>query len=57
MVAFQRWARSTIINGLPKIHKEGFPLRPVVSFVNSPTYNVSRSLARVLSPVVGNTDK
>ena len=28
--------------GLPKIHKEGAPLRPIVSFVNSPTYNVSR---------------
>ena len=42
--------------GLPKIHKEGVPLRPIVSFVNSPTYNVSRYLARVLSPVVGNTD-
>ena len=43
--------------GLPKIHKEGVPLRPIVSFVNSaPTYNVSRYLARILSPVVGNTD-
>ena len=27
---------------LPKIHKDGVPLRPIVSFVNSPTYNVSR---------------
>ena len=43
--------------GLPKIHKEGVPLQPIVSFVNSPTYNVSRYLARVLSPVVGNTVK
>ena len=41
--------------GLPKIHKPGIPLRPRVSFVNSPTYNVSRYLARILSPVVGNT--
>ena len=31
-------------------------MRPIVFFVNSPTYNVSRYLARVLSPVVGNTD-
>ena len=44
------------LSGLPKIHKEMVPLRPIVSFVNSPTYNVSRYLARVLSPVVGNTD-
>ena len=29
---------------------------PIVSLMNSPTYNVSRYLARVLSPVVGNTD-
>ena len=42
--------------GLPKIHKLGIPLRPKVSFVNSPTYAISGYLARILSPVVGNTD-
>ena len=42
--------------GLPKIHKLGIPLRPIVSFVNSPTYAISGYLARILSPVVGNTD-
>ena len=42
--------------GLPKIHKPGIPLRPIVSFVNSPTYAISGYLARILSPVVGNTD-
>lgn len=42
--------------GLPKIHKSGIPLRPIVSFVNSPTYAVSSYLAKILSPVVGNTD-
>ena len=31
-------------------------MRPIVSFVNSPTYAISGSLARTLSPVVGNTD-
>ena len=41
---------------LPKIHKLGIPLRPIVSFVNSPTYAISGYLARILSPVVGNTD-
>ena len=41
--------------GLPKIHKPGIPLRPIVSFVNSLTYNVSRYLAGILSPIVGNT--
>ena len=42
--------------GLPKMHKEWVPLRPIMSFVNSPTYSVLHYLARVLSPVVGNTD-
>ena len=41
---------------LPKIHKLGIPLRRIVSFVNSPTYAISGYLARILSPVVGNTD-
>ena len=38
--------------------KRGFlcELRSIVSLTNSPTYNVSHYLARVLSPVVGNTD-
>ena len=39
--------------GLPKIHKPGIPLRPVASFVNSPTYAISGYLARILWPVVG----
>ena len=42
--------------GLPKIHKSEIPLRPIVSFVNSPTYGFSSFLANILSPVVGNTE-
>ena len=42
--------------GQPKIHKAGIPLRPIVSFVNSPTYAISGYLAKILSPVFGNTD-
>lgn len=41
--------------GLPKIHKSGSHLRPIVSFVNSPSGNVSRYLARILSRIIGNT--
>ena len=40
---------------LPKIDRRGIPLQPMVSFVNSPTYNVSRYLARILSPIADNT--
>ena len=42
--------------GLPKIHKPGIPLRPIVSFVDSRTNAISSYLARILSPAVGNTD-
>ena len=31
-------------------------MRPIVSFVNSPTHAISGYLARIVSPIVGNTD-
>ena len=40
--------------GLPKIHKSSVPVRPIVSFVNSPTYNLSKFLSRVLSSLLKN---
>ena len=43
------------IYGLPKIHKPNVPLRPIVSFVGSATYNLSKFLKNVLSPLVGTT--
>ena len=33
---------------LNKIHKTGFPVRPIISTVNSPTYNVSKFFAKFL---------
>ena len=45
--------------GLLKSHKPGIPLRPIVSFanfVNSLTMAISGYLAKILLPVVGNTD-
>ncbi|XP_041430610.1 LOW QUALITY PROTEIN: uncharacterized protein LOC121397622 [Xenopus laevis] len=41
--------------GLPKIHKEGAPLRPIVSSINSVTYSIAKFLANILAPLVGNT--
>jgi hypothetical protein len=29
------------IYGLPKVHKDDFPLRPIVCSINAPTYNLS----------------
>lgn len=41
--------------GLFTIHKEGVPLRPVVSNIGAPTYNVSKYLAGLLSPLMGHS--
>ena len=38
--------------GLPKIHKDNNPLRPIVSLPGSPTYNLSKYLADILKPLV-----
>ena len=45
--------RTPPLYGLPKIHKDGVPLRPIVSFIGSPTYNLSKHLSKILSPLVG----
>ena len=38
--------------GLPKVHKEGCPLRPILSMTGSPQYKVSQWLCELLEPVV-----
>ena len=40
---------------LPKVHKPEVPLHPIVSFLLSPTYQLSKHLATILSPLVGNS--
>ncbi|XP_072048801.1 uncharacterized protein [Amphiura filiformis] len=39
--------------GLPKIHKQHAPLRPIVSSIDSVTYNVAKHLAYIIGPLVG----
>ena len=39
--------------GLPKIHKEGMPLRPIVSSIGAVTYSTSKEISRILRPLVG----
>ena len=41
--------------GLPKIHKPEVPLRPIVSSIDSPTYNLAKFLTRIVSPLAGKT--
>ena len=44
------------IYGLPKIHKDGVPLRPIVNTIGSPTYELAKYVAKILGPLVGNCD-
>ena len=39
--------------GLPKIHKEGMPLRPIVSSIGAVSYETSKELARILKALMG----
>ena len=39
--------------GLPKIHKQDTPLRPIVSSTGTVSYNTSKELAHILKPLVG----
>ena len=41
------------IYGLPKIHKEGIPLCPIVAATGSPTHPLARELAKILTPLAG----
>ncbi|XP_077498032.1 uncharacterized protein LOC144108741 [Amblyomma americanum] len=43
------------IYGLPKIHKPGVPLRPIVDFSRSPLYSLSNYLHSVIGPLAGRT--
>ena len=35
---------------LVKIHKIGYPIRPIVSFIASPTYNIAKFISKLLMP-------
>ena len=41
--------------GLPKVHKQNMPLRPIVSSIGTISYQCARYLADILSPLVGKT--
>ena len=38
--------------GLPKVHKQGTPLRPIVSSIGAATYQTAKELPRILKPLV-----
>ena len=41
------------IPGLPKMHKPGMPLRPIISGIGSVTHATAKELSRILKPLVG----
>jgi len=46
-------SRPPRVYGLPKIHKEGIPLRPTVSNIGTPTYQLSKHLSGLLNQLAG----
>lgn len=42
--------------GLIKIHKPNNPIRPIVSSIGSPTYNMSKFFTNILANIVGKTN-
>ena len=50
---YPRGAGSPKFYGLPKVHKEGTPLRPIVSSTGAVTYSTAKELSRILKPLVG----
>ena len=47
------WLHPPKFYGLPKMHKTGKPLRPIISSRWSVTYGVAKSISKVLKPLVG----
>jgi hypothetical protein len=48
-------SRPSRLYGLPKIHKDGVPLKPIVSTIGSPTYGLAKHLAGLLGSHLGLT--
>ena len=51
---FAKCASLPMFYGLIKTHKNGNPIRPIVAFIGSPTYNVAKFLSNILTPLTEN---
>lgn len=45
-----------ILRGLPKVHKEGIPVRPLVNYTTAPTFKLAKKLEQILKQNI-NLDK
>ena len=55
MMLFQSIQGIPKFYGLPKIHKAGGPLRPIVSSRGAVSYNIAKELASIFKPLAGRT--
>ena len=55
MMLFQSIQGIPKFYGLPKIHKAGVPLRPIVSSRGAVSYNIAKELASIFKPLAGRT--
>ena len=49
-------SRAGIMYGLPKIHKEGAPVRPIISAIGTYNYKLAKYLDRILKPLTTNSN-
>lgn len=47
---FANSAMIPLFYALIKVHKTGYPIRPIVSFIGSPSYNIAKYLSKILTP-------
>jgi hypothetical protein len=40
--------------GLPKVHKEGFPMRPIISSIGTYNYGLAKWLDSIIKPLLDN---
>ena len=45
------------IYGLPKTHKPGIPLRPIISGIGTAPHKIAKSLAKIITPLLGTVIK
>ena len=47
------YSKTLFLYGLPKLHKQGVPLHPIVSTIGSATYQLAKCLTTIISPLAG----
>ncbi|XP_037773698.1 uncharacterized protein LOC119569744 [Penaeus monodon] len=51
---FSAGSRAGFMYGLPKVHKPGLPLRPIISSIGTFSYNLAKFLVQIIQPLTYN---